>query len=563
MTAETNSHERVVCPTDAMCPTGKVPFASPQGDEKGTSMTNNQTQSQSMFFSDQSLEDEKILLVDDNPTNLQVLLQTLNGRGYKLLIAKDGENALRIANKARPALVLLDIMMPGIDGYEVCRRLKADQELSSITVIFLSALDDTRDKVRGLETGAVDYIAKPFQADEVIARVETQLKIHRLEQALEARNRQLEATNQRLLESMREGIFGVNEEGLVSFANPAASRITGWNMDELEGGDFYEMFLQRVNEGTHVPREQTPLYRTLINGVIQNIDDSVFMRRDETLFPVDYSCTPIVEEGRNNGAVVVFRDITEKKRQQEILQQALDEVDEQKDKLTHMSRLSSMGEMASGFAHEVNQPLTAINNYAQVCKRMVTREPMDVESIREAMGKIATQAQRAGDIISRIRSFVKKPDHCLEKVDCNRLIQDVAKLAEVDARNNQIEIHLNLAGNLPPVRVDPLQIQQVALNLMRNAMEAMRDMSTRDVGIYVETQQVDNDFIRVRVIDRGHGLADDAEEKMFTPFYTTKHDGMGIGLSVCHSIIQTHGGVLSFERNPEGGAILWFTMPVA
>ena len=180
--------------------------------------------------------EEKILLVDDNPTNLQVLLQTLNGRGYKLLIAKDGENALRIAHKAKPALILLDIMMPGIDGYEVCRRLKADSDVSDITVIFLSALDDTRDKVRGLETGAVDYIAKPFQAEEVIARVDTQLKIHRLEQALAARNRQLEATNQRLLETMREGIFGVDASGQISFANPAAARITGWDMDELIGG---------------------------------------------------------------------------------------------------------------------------------------------------------------------------------------------------------------------------------------------------------------------------------------------------------------------------------------
>ncbi|MCL6269118.1 response regulator [Sansalvadorimonas sp. 2012CJ34-2] len=522
-----------------------------------------QPQNQTLISSGQNDDDEKILLVDDNPTNLQVLLQTLNGRGYKLLIAKDGENALRIAHKAKPALILLDIMMPGIDGYEVCRRLKADPEMSSITVIFLSALDDTQDKVRGLETGAVDYIAKPFQAEEVIARVETQLKIHQLEQALAARNRQLEAANQRLLETMREGIFGVDAEGRITFANPAASRMTGWDLEELTGGDFYGMFLERNPEGIHAPRQNTPLYRTLVDGVIQNVDDSVFCRQNESFFPVDYSCTPITEGGKNNGAVVVFRDITEKKRQQEILQQALDEVDEQKDKLTHMSRLSSMGEMASGFAHEVNQPLTAINNYAQVCKRMVAREPMDVESIKEAMGKIATQAQRAGDIISRIRSFVKKPDHCLERVDCNRLIQDVVKLAEVDARNNQIEIHIDLEEGLAPVRVDPVQIQQVALNLMRNAMEAMRDTATRDIGIRVETLKVNDDFVQVRVIDRGHGLADDAEEKMFTPFYTTKQDGMGIGLSVCHSIIQTHGGVLNFERNPEGGAILWFTVPVA
>ncbi len=177
-------------------------------------------------------EEERILLVDDNPTNLQVLLQTLNGRGYKLLIAKNGEGALRIAAKAKPAVALLDIMMPGMDGYEVCQRLKENPETQNITVIFLSALDDTKDKVRGLKTGAVDFISKPFQADEVIARVQTQLKIHKLEQALSARNRQLEADKARILENMNEGIFGLDRRGMITFANPAASRMTGWSIEQ-------------------------------------------------------------------------------------------------------------------------------------------------------------------------------------------------------------------------------------------------------------------------------------------------------------------------------------------
>ncbi len=504
---------------------------------------------------------EKILLVDDNPTNLQVLLQTLQGRGYKLLIAKDGENALRIARKARPALVLLDIMMPGIDGYEVCRRLKADPELSGIAVIFLSALDDTRDKVRGLETGAVDYIAKPFQSEEVIARVKNQLKIYRLEQALAARNKELEATNQRLLEAMREGVFEVDSNSIILFANPAACEITGWDEQSLIGAD-----LSLIVQGAEVDgdaREQPPLSRTLTEGRVVVEDNSAFTRRDGSVASVDFSCTPIQDGGTILGAVIVFRDITEKKRQQESLDQALSEVQEQKDKLTHMSRLSSMGEMASGFAHEVNQPLTAINNYAQVCRRVLGRDDFDREFLDEAMAKIVTQAQRAGDIISRIRSFVRKPDHHMEKVDCNRLIQDIVKLAEVDARNNQVEIHLDLAESLPIVKIDPIQIQQVALNLIRNAMEAMKNQPTRDVGVWVETRQIDNNFVRVRVIDQGYGLAEDADDKMFTPFYTTKVDGMGIGLSVCHSIIQSHGGTLNFERNPKGGAILWFTVPIA
>jgi CheY-like chemotaxis protein len=122
-------------------------------------------------------QSECLLLVDDNTTNLQVLHEILGGRGYKLLVAKNGENALSIAHKAKPSLILLDIMMPGIDGYEVCRRLKADPETQDIPVIFLSALDDTKDKVKGLDLGAVDYVSKPFQAEEVIALVNTHLTI--------------------------------------------------------------------------------------------------------------------------------------------------------------------------------------------------------------------------------------------------------------------------------------------------------------------------------------------------------------------------------------------------
>ncbi len=143
-------------------------------------------------------EPDRILLVDDNPTNLQVLYQTLDGRGYRLLIAKSGEQALTVSAKAKPALILLDIMMPGIDGFETCARLKADPETADSAVIFLSALNDASDKVKGLELGAVDYIAKPFDAEEVLARVDTHLKIRRLEHSLSRKNRELEAINQRM-----------------------------------------------------------------------------------------------------------------------------------------------------------------------------------------------------------------------------------------------------------------------------------------------------------------------------------------------------------------------------
>jgi two-component system sensor kinase FixL len=145
---------------------------------------------------------QRLLLVDDTPTNLQVLFQTLDGRGHELLIAQNGEEAIQVARDARPDLVLLDIMMPGIDGFETCARLKADPELADSAVIFMSALDDTKDKVRGLELGAVDYITKPFHAEEVIARVDAHLRLRQLERSLATTNAALQELNDSLEEKV-------------------------------------------------------------------------------------------------------------------------------------------------------------------------------------------------------------------------------------------------------------------------------------------------------------------------------------------------------------------------
>ena len=153
--------------------------------------------------SDNREKPEQILLVDDNTTNLQVLHETLAGLGHKFLVAKNGESALAIAHKAKPSLILLDIMMPGIDGFEVCRRLKADPETEGIPVIFLTALDDTKDKVKGFDLGAVDYVSKPFQAEEIIARVNTHLTINRLRKRLAEKNRELKSTNDLLEERVQ------------------------------------------------------------------------------------------------------------------------------------------------------------------------------------------------------------------------------------------------------------------------------------------------------------------------------------------------------------------------
>ena len=274
-----------------------------------------------------------ILLVDDNPTNLQLLFGTLKGLGHKLLVAKSGEDALKVAQWAQPDLILLDILMSGIDGFETCRRLKSDPETADIAVIFLSALDDTGDKIKGLSLGAVDYIAKPFQAEEVIARVETHLTIARLRNELEERNRELEAANQPILDSVGDGIYGLDPGGNITFANPAAMQLTEYTKEALIGHSIHELHLYARWDGSPYHFIESGIYQALKQGIAKQGDDDVFWRQSGDHFAVSWTCTPIRRGGEVHGAVLAFRDVTQRKRQEHALREALAEVESLRDRL--------------------------------------------------------------------------------------------------------------------------------------------------------------------------------------------------------------------------------------
>jgi PAS domain S-box-containing protein len=276
---------------------------------------------------------ETLLLVDDNPTNLQVLYQTLEGYGYKLLLAKNGEDALNIVEKVHPALILLDIMMPGMDGYEVCQRIKNNPETADAVVIFLSALDDVQDKVKGFSVGAVDYVSKPFKSDEVIARVENHIKIRQLEKSLEKKNRQLEVDNAIILQSMGEGLLGVDKSGAITFMNPAAEAITGWTQEDAHGKNFHDLFMHTDKKGRRYPSEQNQVLNTIVDHVERHCDDEVMWSKDGKAIPVEYTVTAIEGEIDVSSACVVFKDITDRKQREEALNQALKTVKELKEKL--------------------------------------------------------------------------------------------------------------------------------------------------------------------------------------------------------------------------------------
>jgi len=268
-------------------------------------------------------EQDVILLVDDNPTNLQVLYQTLQDMDCKLLIAKNGVDAIEVAEKASPALILLDIMMPDMNGYEVIEKLKANTHTKRSAVIFLSALGEAKHKVKGLQLGAVDYIEKPFQSTEVLARVNTHLKIYHLERSLEEKNQQLQADNTYILQAMGEGLIQLKENGEILYANPTATKISSWPLEKILGKDFHQLMQHSLINGERCSSSQSKIYQALEKGQSYSSDREVFWNQSGQYYAVEFSLTPLEENNPVAGAVLVFKDISIRKKNDEKLKQAL------------------------------------------------------------------------------------------------------------------------------------------------------------------------------------------------------------------------------------------------
>jgi two-component system sensor kinase FixL len=261
-------------------------------------------------------------------------------------------------------------------------------------------------------------------------------------------------------------------------------------------------------------------------------------------------------DGRVQKYVGTIHDITDRRR-------AEDEARVLQERLTHFSRLSTMGEMAAGLAHEINQPLSAIATYAQACQRLIRQPGPDLEDVSAALEQINAQALRAGEVIRRLRNFVKNREVKREPVNCARLLDDLRTLAETDARLHNIRLRLDCQEPLPTVYADPIQLQQVILNLVRNAIDAMVDAPEDRREVVLMTRAAADGEVEVTVADHGTGLAPEATEHLFNPFFTTKASGTGLGLAISRSIVRAHGGRLWHTPNDGSGVRFHFTLPVS
>lgn len=253
--------------------------------------------------------------------------------------------------------------------------------------------------------------------------------------------------------------------------------------------------------------------------------------------------------------VIQVEDYTERVR-------AESEASRLRERLAHVGRISLLGEMVAGIAHEINQPLTAIASYTDACQRLISSGLTDSDEVMSALKKAGSQAHRAGEVIRRLRGFAKRRETARIVVDVNQLVRDIVDLAHLDSPGTRCPVEMDLCGDAVAVNADPVQIQQVILNLIRNAMDAARQCPEHDQTVRVRTLCRDADLVRIEVTDHGEGVSEEVGLELFSTFFSTKPTGMGMGLSICRSIAESHGGQVGFRNNPEGGACFYLTLPV-
>ena len=340
----------------------------------------------------------------------------------------------------------------------------------------------------------------------------------------------------------------IDDAGVIRAFSPTAERLFGWSVDEAIGQNV-SVLMPSPHREAHDGYLQR-YYRTGERRIIGLGRIVVGQRKDGSTFPMELAVGEMrTAEGRFFTGFV--RDLTER-------QQAEARMQELQSDLVRVSRLTALGEMASALAHELNQPLTAISNYLKGSKRLLSSKGLGEDRIATALDQAADQALRAGVIIRRLREFVSRGETERRIEDLPKLIEEASALALVGAREHGVRVRFAIDPAADRVLADKVQIQQVLLNLIRNGMDAMEDSPKRE--LVIAAAPLDAELMRVSVSDTGAGVGDELADQLFQPFVTSKRSGMGVGLSISRTIIETHGGRIWFEPNPGGGTVFHFTL---
>lgn len=530
---------------------------------------------------------QRVLVVDDDPKMINLVKEVLGLIPCEILVAMDGENALsllhqEIANTSPVDAVLLDVMMPGEDGFHILERMQDDPCLERIPVILITGLDSIDAKTRGLQMGADDYIIKPFDPQELMARVGVVLRIRRTEQMLRRRNQELAALAEinRMISSSLDldQVLLSALEGLDQLLSTDALALV---LKNDEASQSWAVRTARTAqgvwlEGRIVPADDVVLREAVSSArsVLRQAVGEGFWNEVLGLTPLDILCVPLVTRDEIIGALIVLRreggfdedyisqleHITatvsvavQNAQMFQDLEVFAEEVERSQNQLIQAEKMAAVGRLAASLAHEINNPLQAIQNSLHLS----LHQGLADEKKRQFLEMAQQEVGRLVQIVRRMLDFYR-PSSAMQRLDLNRSVEDALAIASKRLQQAHIEVVSRLTPDLAPVRGASNQLTQVFLNLIINAIEAMPDGGTLWVGTanHDERQQVVAAFR-----DSGPGIAPEMRERLFEPFHTSKPTGTGLGLAISYGIVERHGGAIAVEMPPGGGTTFIVRLP--
>ncbi|MBV8353341.1 MAG: response regulator [Verrucomicrobia bacterium] len=499
----------------------------------------------------------RILYLEDDPKDAELVEETLATDGIRCRVMRVETKAdfITALEKGGIDLILADYTLPSFDGLSA---LKIAQEgWPQVPLIFVSGTLGEEVAIEALKIGATDYVFKTRlsrivpSVQRALREAEERIGLSRAEEALR-RSEVYLAEAQKLSHT---GSFGWDVSSGKIYWSQETFRIFGC---EPPAEPSLELVLHR----TH-PQDRA-LVRRLIDRIVQNRKDFDFEHRllmpDGSVKYLRVVGRPSKEGSGGFEFVGAVTDVTERKQAEEELRQKEVSLREAQTELAHVSRVTTLGELAASIAHELNQPLTGMVTNANAGLHWLAGDAPNLAEVREAIHRIIRDGNRAGEVISRVRALFKKARMAKERLDLNEAIEEVVILTQNEVQRKNVALRMELAADLPAVMGDRVQLQQVVMNLILNAVEAMDSVEDRDRELVVRTERGEGDEVRVTVRDSGVGFDPLNAERIFHAFHTTKPGGLGMGLAISRSIIEWHGGRLWAEPNDGPGATFQFTL---
>ncbi len=498
---------------------------------------------------------QRILIIDDEPVNITILWNLLES-SYTVLIANTGKNGIRIASAVPPPdLILLDIMMPEMDGYEVCRILQADQRTCDIPIIFITALTGVADENKGLGLGAVDYISKPFNNSIVRSRVKTQMHLKSQRDQLLKQQQELDSSyqlNRMILETASEGIFGIDKQCNITFMNPAALAMIGYLEEEVLGKNSCSIMHHTKQDGSKRSPTECLACQAIFTEETLEIHQDLYWRQDGVSFPVAFSVAPAFKNDAIVGAVIVFKDIS---RQQQLEQE-----------LYKADKMKAFQVFAGGISHDFNNLLTVISGHLDMA---LWQDKIDAE-LKEYILPCRDAALAAADLAGKFFVIAKGGYSATSIIDIKESVYKVTTLLPV---NNNIDCDVIISEDIWALEVEEVQFLQLLKNLIANAQEAMPDggeitiraKNYPDCGTSHPILSKGN-YLQISIQDQGWGISVEQKKKIFDPYFSTKErgivKGMGLGMTICSSIMQKHHGVIELDSKMGQGTTVHLYFPV-